>query len=53
MKIIKINKFRLRFKSFIYSKLYAMIARNGGQAIVGLIVRLITAMGDKPSKSIV
>lgn len=52
MKPIKIFQFRLRFNSFIYSKLYAMITRKGGQAIVGLIIRLVTAMGGKPSKSI-
>lgn len=41
-----------RFKTFRYDSMSAMITRNSGQALVGLIFRLCPAMGGKPSKFI-
>jgi hypothetical protein len=39
-----------RFSSFNYDSVSAMISRNAGQAMVGLIIRLIPAMGGKTSR---
>lgn len=38
-----------RFRSFNYDSMSAMITRNSGLAMVGLIIRLCPAMGGKPS----
>lgn len=39
-----------KFKSFNYDNINAMITRNGGQAMVGIILRMIPAMGGQPSQ---
>jgi hypothetical protein len=50
-----IHSFRnlFRFSSFVYSKLAGMILRNKGQAITGIILRMLPVMGGKPSRSVV
>lgn len=42
--MIKRKNYRFTFKSFPLTNLSAMIARNGGQSVVGIILRLFPAM---------
>lgn len=47
-----LERVNFTFKSFNYDTVSAMISRNAGLAMVGIILRLSHAMGGKPSKSL-
>jgi hypothetical protein len=59
MKTIPVQKLSLKssfnsfkFLTFRYDNMNAMIMRNHGQALVGIILRMIPAMGGSPSQSL-
>jgi hypothetical protein len=43
---------KFTYKSFRYEAINSMILRNKGQAFVALFIRLVTALGGKPTKGL-
>jgi hypothetical protein len=52
MKILKLKRMGVKIKSFSYGKLFAMVKRNLGYSVVGIILRLMPAMQGKVTPSV-